>query len=367
MSDLKRIVEMREVPMNKTSIALITVLVLAWTVVLSTPVYAETRLFVPHLSYGPQHETQFLLVNRNDHDSRVELWAFTSGGQLAGHTRVTVSRNSTQSMTLREAFHLSEPMSGWLGATSNDDGIGLSYSLLGEQDGRSVITSQDALKWMGKFFQETLEDPKRQVVRISNPNSFPAHVILNGLDHSGTAMARRDLIVPPFAQVETGVGEQLGNAVRLDMFSNADVVTSIGQGSSPPTPKVPSTTSSAMIESQQVALVVETPHTLGAYQVTLRFDPQVVQLLPEDVAGGFAQGFQSRPLVVNIDNAAGYVTLGSFQVGSDPSGRVAVARINISTKVRTASPFFVHVDEVADGAGNSISAAAVAASLVRLK
>jgi len=354
----------QEVQMKKTSNTLLTIWALAFTVMLIDSANAETRLFVPQFSSGPHQETQLLLVNSNKHDSQIDLWAFTPDGHLAGQSQVTVPGNSTRSLTLKEAFQLGEPLSGWLAALSNDDGIGLSYSLTGERDGGSYTESHDAVAWTAKVFQQTLEDPKRQTVRISNPNAFPTNVILNGLDTDGLVMTRRDLTLAPFAQVEEGVGKLIGNdSVRLHVLANADVVTTLAHGSSPLARRA--LPKAAVI--QQLALVVETPKALGAYQVMLRFDPNVVQLSAEDVAGGLAEGFESRPLVVNINNATGQVTLASFQVGSHPTGRMTVARINVSTKGTAAPQLLVRVDEVTDSAGTSLSAADVAVGLVRLK
>jgi len=357
----------QEVQMKKTSNTLLTIWALAFTVMLIDSANAETRLFVPQFSSGPQQETQLLLVNSNKHDSQIDLWAFTPDGHLAGQSQVTVPGNSTRSLTLKEAFQLGEPLSGWLAALSNDDGIGLSYSLTGERDGSSYTESHDAVAWTAKVFQQTLEDPKRQTVRISNPNAFPTNVILNGLDTDGRVMTRRDLTLAPFAQVEEGVGKLIGNdSVRLDVLANADVVTTLGHNLSQVIRRRLGEAGAAT-RNQQLALVVETPRTLGAYQVTLRFEPRVVQLTAKDVAGGLEAGFESRPLVINIDNAAGKITLASFQVGANPTGRMIVARINFSTKTNAAARFLVQVDEVADSAGASLDAADVAVSLARLK
>jgi hypothetical protein len=352
--------------MKKTGVTLLTICALALSVMLTDSANAETRLFVPHFSSGPQQETQLLLVNSNEHESRIDLWAFTPDGHLAGQSQVTVPGNSTRSLTLKEAFQLSEPLSGWLGAVSNDDGIGLSYSLSGDRDGISTTESHDAVAWTSKVFHETLANAKRQTVGISNPNAFPAQVIVNGLDPDDRVVARRAFTLAPFAQIEQGVENLIGSdSVRLDMLANADVVATLRHGS-PPIRRAPRKPA-AMTNSHELALVVETSSALGAYQVTLQFDPQVVQLSAEDVAGGLAEGFESRPLVVNVDNATGRITLASFQVGSHPTGRMTVARISFSTRAAPASPFLVHVDEVTNSAGQSLDAAEVAVSLARLK
>ena len=350
--------------MKKTTLLAIWALVL--TAMLAHWANAETRLFVPQFSYGPQQDTQLLLLNSNDGDSTVDLWAFTSEGRLVGQVQVTLPRNSTRSLTLSDTFQLVEPITGWLGAMSHDD-IGMSYTLLGDRNKSEHGESYDALDRAAKTFQQTLEDAMRQVVRISNPNAFPAQVILSGFDQAGGFVARHDLTLPPFAQVEAGVEELLGaRTARLDMRANADVVASIGQRSSPlarRTQREPA----AVIQKQQFALVIESSKILGAYQVIMRFDPEVIHLSTEDVAGGIAEGFKSRPLVVNINNTTGEITLASFQVGSSPTGRMTVARINISTKAAVAPQFLLHIDEVTDSTGTSLSATDVVVGLVRLK
>ena len=163
--------------MKKTTLLAIWALVL--TAMLAHWANAETRLFVPQFSYGPQQDTQLLLLNSNDGDSTVDLWAFTSEGRLVGQVQVTLPRNSTRSLTLSDTFQLVEPITGWLGAMSHDD-IGMSYTLLGDRNKSAHGESYDALDRAAKTFQQTLEDAMRQVVRISNPNAFPAQGILSG-------------------------------------------------------------------------------------------------------------------------------------------------------------------------------------------
>ena len=58
--------------MKKTTLLAIWALVL--TAMLAHWANAETRLFVPQFSYGPQQDTQLLLLNSNDGDSTVDPW-----------------------------------------------------------------------------------------------------------------------------------------------------------------------------------------------------------------------------------------------------------------------------------------------------
>src|SRR5207249_6580266 len=118
---------------------------------------------------------------------------FTSEGRLAGQFQVTVARNSTRSLTLGETFQLSDAVSGWMGTVSKDDRITISYSLVADRRTAGYGESYDAVDWTARFFHETLADTKRQVIRIANPNGFPAQVILNGLDQAGSVVARHDV------------------------------------------------------------------------------------------------------------------------------------------------------------------------------
>src|SRR5712691_6665801 len=47
-----------------------------------------------------------------------------------------------------------------------------------------------------------------------------------------------------------------------------------------------------------LSLVIDRNEPVGAYQVLLRFDPTVVQFSQDDILGGSAVGFDSRPLAV---------------------------------------------------------------------
>ena len=84
--------------MKKATLFTISALVLA--AVLGDWANAETRLFVPQFSYGPQQDIQLLLLNSNERDSTVDLWAFTSEGRLVGQFQVAVPGKSTRSLTL---------------------------------------------------------------------------------------------------------------------------------------------------------------------------------------------------------------------------------------------------------------------------
>lgn len=86
----------------------------------------------------------------------------------------------------------------------------------------------------------------------------------------------------------------------------------------------------------------------------ISFDPRVMQFSAKNVEGGSAEGFDSKPLVVNIDNIAGQMTIGSFQVGAQPSGRAAVARLKVIRSSAHNARFGIRVDEITDIAGKSL-------------
>ncbi len=113
-------------------------------------------------------------------------------------------------------------------------------------------------------------------------------------------------------------------------------------------------------EPDSLALVIDSAESIGAYQVKLKFDPRMVQFSAKDVEGGSSAGFESKPLVVNIDNISGEMTIASFQVGAAPSGRVMVARLKAAREAR----FGMTVDEITDTTGKSL--AGVSVGIVRM-
>ena len=87
----------------------------------------------------------------------------------------------------------------------------------------------------------------------------------------------------------------------------------------------------------------------------------------KDIQGGTSAGFDSRPLVVNIDNVAGTLTLGSFQVGVHPAGRVSVAQIRTVRASGAAPRFGLTVDEISNTKGESLAGPALSLGLIRTK
>ena len=322
---------------------------------------AESRLFVPRFDFGPQQDTQFLLVNSNDHESSVDLWAFTAAGELLGQLQLQMKERSTRSITLSEAFGLkSGELNGWLGVVSQDDGIQLSYSRVGPRDG-----SFAAQEWSSQRQELPVVNARQQVLRISNPNAFETQVTLIGLDESGAFMATRDVVLAPFSQTEAALNGLLSAGGRIALNSNAEVISEVDDLFA--TPRAKTETASLQLTEQQIDLIFDTEKRIGAYQVTLTFDPKVIQFGERDILAGSVEGFESRPLAVNIDNAAGEITIGSFQVGGNATGRVPVARLVVKTP-RFASPRFgIRLDSLSDETGSSMAARDVTVGLVRVQ
>ena len=328
---------------------------------------AQTRLFVPRFAYGPGEDTQVLLSNRNDNDSTVDLWAFTSKGELLGQFQLSLKGHATRALTLGEGFHLDKSsVTGWLGVVSPDTGIQLSYSLLGADLETTENSALTPLEWISNEVQLNVKDAASQSLSLSNPNSFGAQVTITARSQDGRVLGVRDLSMPPFGQVAAGVAQLLGgSAAKISIWSNADLVSRIDDAPLRTTqPEREPRTGDDLGLEEQVDLVLQTDKMLGAYQVTVEFDPSLVQFNTNGVSGGSADGFDSRPLVVNLDNVAGRLTLGSFQVGASPSGRLPVARLAMKRSSTLSARFTIRLDAAADEAGSSLAASDVAVGLV---
>ena len=76
-----------------------------------------------------------------------------------------------------------------------------------------------------------------------------------------------------------------------------------------------------------VDVTITSTTAVGAYQVTIGYDPNILKLIPSGVTGGTGAGFTGTPTVVNIDNTAGTVTINAFQTGNSPTGTFTVANL----------------------------------------
>jgi hypothetical protein len=305
---------------------------------------AETRLYVPQFRFSDTEDTQFLIANQNNRDVDIDMWAFTSTGELLGQFRMPVKAHGTRALTIGEALQLKgTSVSGWIGAVSQDDGIQLTYARLG-----STSESFEAQQWASKELALGISDSGKQVVRLSNPNPFAAAMTITGTDRTGRYVGTQQITVSAFGQLELPTERVLdGQASELRVASNADVLAVVD---APAISRSRENRVADEAEADNLAVVIDSADSIGAYQLTLSFDPRVAQFSTKDIEGGAVEGFDSKPLVVNIDNAAGQITIASFQVGARPSGRTAVARLRAPRGVR----FGIKVDEITDTAGNSL-------------
>ncbi len=79
-----------------------------------------------------------------------------------------------------------------------------------------------------------------------------------------------------------------------------------------------------------VTLSVSSSTAVGAYQVTISYNKNIVSLVSGNITGGSGAGFTGSPVTINIDNANGQVTLNSFQTGNTPAGTFSVANLTFT-------------------------------------
>src|SRR5262245_60558391 len=130
----------------KKTIVLTFVFAMAAMAILPSLAMGETRLYVPQFRFSDSEDTQFLIANQNEREVVVDLWAFTSTGELLGEFQMPVKAHGTRSLTLGEALRLKGvSASGWIGAVSRDDGIQLSYTRI---DGSTELF--EAQEWASR-------------------------------------------------------------------------------------------------------------------------------------------------------------------------------------------------------------------------
>ena len=79
-----------------------------------------------------------------------------------------------------------------------------------------------------------------------------------------------------------------------------------------------------------VSVNINSASAVGSYQVTIGFNKNVTTIANDGVAGGSGAGFTGVPTTVNIDNAAGTLTLNQFQTGNSPTGNFSVAQVTFT-------------------------------------
>ena len=95
---------------------------------------------------------------------------------------------------------------------------------------------------------------------------------------------------------------------------------------------------------------------IGSYQVTINYDPNVVQVQANtNVSGGTGTGFTGNPTTINFNDTAGTLTLNTFQVGNSPAGNFTVARVTFIPIRGGTVTLTTSAVTVTDGSGDDVS------------
>jgi hypothetical protein len=309
--------------------------------------FGETRLFIPRFIHSGDQDTEILLSNSQDQSAAVSLWAFTASGALLGEHVVLVPGHGTRSLSIGEAFALGlPPVEGWIGLASDQGGIDVSYAITGKR-----AESFEAQSWGSRELNLQLKQNAAGLVRILNPNPFATRISVRRRDTEGHFAGMQELNIGPFAQVAVPAATDSSGATNLEVSADADVLTSLDLAS------IPSGSARATLhDTDNIVLrpvAIDSAVPVGAYQILVKFDPATVQFSSEDVLGGTAPGFDTKPLVVNIDNERGRLLLASFQIGASPHGIIVVAFLRLS-QIASHQPFIMEVEELADLKGTSL-------------
>ena len=320
--------------------------------------FAQTRLFVPDFRFGAGLDTQFLFSNNNDQDASVDLSAFLKTGELLGQEQLRVKAHGIRSLTLREVFgsHSSET-TGWLAVVSHADGIQMSYSLLGDR-----TEYHEAEAWPKRELALDIQQERKQVIRLSNTSSLGNTVTLRGKDETGRFLGLQELHIGPFQQLELPIAALKDSPSHIVVIATSAILATVGQNTNGETHSLAETPADDGI----LSLVIDRNEPVGAYQVLLRFDPTIVRFSQDDILGGSAAGFDSRPLAVTMDNASGQLRVASFQIGNEPQGSVDVAHIRVRLLRPSTLQFGITVEEITDLQGHSQIDSTAGVKLVRL-
>jgi hypothetical protein len=322
--------------------------------------FAETRLFVPGFRIGGGFDTQLLISSNSDRDTKVDLWLFLNRGRLLGQEQLIMRAHTTRSLTLAEVFGSQATEStGWLAAFSDDDGIQMSYNLLGDHRG-----SRDAETWPKREIALDILGKTEHTVRIVNTSSVENSVNLRLKDETGGFIGLKELTIGPFQQLEL-TGDVLQHAPHVDIDAVSEILAVVGESATTNHPKL-AVSDAAQQDGGTLSLVIDKEGPVGAYQVFLRFDPTAVRFSEDDISGGSAAGFTSKPLAVNIDNVSGELRIASFQVGNAPQGTVDVAHIRVQPIQPSQPQFGLTVEEITDLEGHSQIGSTAGVALVPL-
>ncbi len=311
--------------------------------------FAETRLFVPDFKIGTGFDAQLLISNNTDRDATVDIWAFLNNGKLLGQSQLRMHPHAIESLTVRDVFGPQpDEGSGWLAAVSTSDGIQMSYNLLGQS-----AEPRDAESWPKRELTLDIPQAGEYAVRVINTSSVASNVTVRHKDATGRFLKLQELPIGPFQQLELP-RETLRDAVHVDVLADSDVLAAVVATNVKRRPRLEN-----VVDDGTLSLVIDGNAPIGAYQVLLHFDPTAIQFSPDDILGGSADGFTSKPLAINIDNISGELRIASFQLGSRPQGSVDVAHIRLRSIQPAKSGFGLKVEEVSDLQGfselNSIS------------
>jgi len=262
-------------------------------------------------------------------------------------------------LTLAEAFgSQSSEGTGWIAAVSDVDGIQLSYSLLGDR-----TESHDAEAWPQRELALDIQQEGQPVVRLSNTSPVANTVIIRGKDEAGRFLALQELTIGPFQQLELPREALKNSPPHIDVLATSDILATVGENTNRDRPRL----AEPRADDGILSLVLDRNEPLGAYQVLLRFDPTLVQFFQDDILGGSAAGFNSKPLAVSINNASGELRIASFQIGNEPRGSVDVAHIRVRLRRPSRLLFGITVEEITDLQGHTEMDSTVRVKLVRIE
>jgi len=123
------------------------------------------------------------------------------------------------------------------------------------------------------------------------------------------------------------------------------------------------TSTNLTINPATVDILINSGNTaIGAYQATISYDKNLVQLVDSNVTGGNAPGFTSKPATVNVDSAAGKVTITQFQVGASPAGNFSVARLTFTPLRAGTTALILSGVSLTDAQGNDVNSAFLSVS-----
>jgi len=323
--------------------------------IFQTTAFAETRLFVPDFKIGTGFDAQLLISNSTDRDATVDIWAFLNKGKLLGQAQLRMPAHAIESLTVGEVFGPQpDEASGWLAAVSTSDGIQMSYNLLGQS-----AEPRDPESWPKRELALDIPQAGEYAVRVINTSSVASNVTVRHKDATGRFLKLQELPIGPFQQLELP-RETLRDAVHIDLLADSDVLAAVAETN------VKRSRLENVVDEGTLSLVIDGNAPIGAYQVLLRFDPTAIQFSPDDILGGSADGFTSKPLAINIDNISGELRIASFQLGSKPQGSVDVAHIRLRSIQPSKSGFGLKIEEVADLQGHSALNSITSVRLVRL-